>query len=568
MRVAGLEAAAEARHRPPDQRRRVQLVPQDPLDSLNPRRRAGVPGHAIGDVAELCHALDGLPLAIELAAAWLPAVGFEGLRERPDMRLDAGPGVADRAGRHATLRSIIAWSYELLEPDVQRLFRLLAVVPDGFDLDVVEAVCLREGVPRPARVAATLVDCSMLVADRGDGSGVRYRMLDSIRAFGREQLDERGETAIAGGALAAWGMRFVERARDGLSTPEEPAWHRRTVAALPILRAARRHLLERRDLSGLARLSAGLDDFSLWGEQSEVWSWALETAELPGLADLPEASLSLAAAARGAWRLGRQDLAGDLARRARGAARDDLGRAAANGVAGVVALFGGQHDEAVRLLRGAARTSPPGLTRAAMFATAALAAGYAGQSSEANELLTEAEELATDAGAPTGRAYAAYVRGELTAPTAPERAIVHLEAAIELARASGASFVEGVARVTLASCATRTGQPETARAAYRDAILYWPRTGSWTQAWTTLRNAAELLAGEGQLHPALTILVAGDTDPAAPALAADAAARLSRRPREIRTRLSAAVAERLAEAAPMLSRAEVVTDALDALAER
>ncbi|HEU4490832.1 MAG TPA: hypothetical protein VFR74_08170 [Jiangellales bacterium] len=479
---------------------------------------------ALEQVVEVCRSLDGLPLALELAAAWLPAVGLAGLRERLDQRLDIGPSRSSDDDRHRTLRRTIAWSYDLLTPDEQRLFRYLCVVHDRFEVELAEHMAAASDVgDHPSAVVARLVDCSMLVADSA-AARPAVRVLESVRAYGLERLEAHGEGAAAGQALCTWVLHLVERAAVGITGPDEPAWDRRLVWTLPTLRAARRVMLAGGDVAGAARLSALLGDFALWREHSELWAWALETAELPGLDDTPDAVPALAAAASGAWRLGLRSKAKALVARVRRLAADDDDLTAGELVHGVLELFDGRFDDAERAVLtargGAAQT-------AEAVATAALSAGYSGRRAEAMRRLDTAEQLAAS-GSPTQHAYVAYVRGEVLALDASPEATAHLRRSVDLARLSGASFVEQVAGLTLATSAARAGDVEGAVESYRAAVDHWRRTGSWTQQWTTLRNVAALLAGEGLTEQALTLVVAADAAPDASALAPGAAAAQAR----------------------------------------
>src|SRR5690606_19093557 len=153
--------------------------------------RAAAAGFAAGrDVAErICARLDGLPLAIELAAARGTALGAEGLLAALDdnLRLLAGGRGGDQ--RHRSLRTVLGWSHDLLEEDERALFRRLAVFAGGFGLDAVAAVA---GGTRSAAadVLGRLADKS-LVGHRRDGGG--WRLLETVRAFALERLEESGE---------------------------------------------------------------------------------------------------------------------------------------------------------------------------------------------------------------------------------------------------------------------------------------------------------------------------------------------------------------------------------------
>ncbi len=159
------------------------------------------------EVAEVCRRLDGLPLAIELAAARAGTLDLGaivgGLADRIRPRF-ARCGHAD--DRHRTMGDTIEWSYRLLDDGEQRLFRRLAVFPaDGFELDAAVHVARSLGIDEDDAVThvASLVHKSMLVAEPGP-AGMRYRMLEVVRAYGTARLDDLGERADALTALARW----------------------------------------------------------------------------------------------------------------------------------------------------------------------------------------------------------------------------------------------------------------------------------------------------------------------------------------------------------------------------
>lgn len=168
------------------------------------RAAAVVPGFTVGKgnqqaVARLCRRLDGLPLAIELAAVRVRALGVEQLVERLDDRYQLLTGGSPAsAPRHRTLRSAVDWSYELCTPQEQLVWAWLSVFVGGFDLAAAEAVCGGEGLD-PVDVldaVAGLVDKSVLVREEFGGQ-VRYRLLVSLRDYGREKLEELGEVTDA-----------------------------------------------------------------------------------------------------------------------------------------------------------------------------------------------------------------------------------------------------------------------------------------------------------------------------------------------------------------------------------
>jgi hypothetical protein len=145
-------------------------------------------------IVNICRQLDGLPLAIELAAARLKILSPEALLGRLTSRLDMLVGGArDQPARLRGMRATIEWSYELLEPGEQVLFEQLAVFAGGFSLDAAEAVCANDdAVPDVLTGISALVDASLIVPQESPCTEPRFKMLETIREFGLEQLAARG----------------------------------------------------------------------------------------------------------------------------------------------------------------------------------------------------------------------------------------------------------------------------------------------------------------------------------------------------------------------------------------
>jgi non-specific serine/threonine protein kinase len=186
------------------------LPEADAVELFARRAAAAVPGFAVGDdnrqpVARLCHRLDGIPLAIELAAVQLRTLPLPELVHRLDTRFAIlAAGASGALPRHQTLRTAIEWSHDLCSPLERALWQRLSVFAGGFDLAAVEEVCAESDPEREEIVAALfgLIDKSVVLRE-SPGSG-RYRLLDTIREFGGEQL-------AAAGAESRWRGRHVAR---------------------------------------------------------------------------------------------------------------------------------------------------------------------------------------------------------------------------------------------------------------------------------------------------------------------------------------------------------------------
>ncbi|PZG19034.1 BTAD domain-containing putative transcriptional regulator [Nonomuraea aridisoli] len=221
-------------------------APADPLACAAVRlfadRAAAVrPGfevgpHNLGAVLRICAALDGLPLAIELAAARVRTFGVaeiaDRLAEHGRFRL-LSRGDRTAAARHRTLHAVVEWSWDLLDAEEQALARRFAVFAGGASLEAVEGVC------GTAESLVGLVDKSLVETD-----GERYQMLDTIRLFCLERLAEAGEEARFRQAHAAWFLEFARRAGDRLYRDEQLTWLARLSADNANLQAALRWSVE------------------------------------------------------------------------------------------------------------------------------------------------------------------------------------------------------------------------------------------------------------------------------------------------------------------------------------
>ena len=175
-------------------------------------------------VAAICHRLDGLPLAIELAAARIKVLPPVALLSRLDQRLPLLTGGGrDLPARQQTMREAIAWSYAILTPEQQTFFRRLAVFSGGFTLEAAEAVASGADIANDVLDAvASLVEQSLLREEDGPGGQPRYLMLETVREFGLEQLAAADEEAATRERHAAWCVTFADRAAAALTPIVDP----------------------------------------------------------------------------------------------------------------------------------------------------------------------------------------------------------------------------------------------------------------------------------------------------------------------------------------------------------
>jgi predicted ATPase/transcriptional regulator with XRE-family HTH domain len=198
-------------------------------------------------IAEMCHRLEGIPLAIELAAPRLKLLSPQALLARLERRLQVLTGGArDLPERQRTMRATIAWSYELLSPAEQALFRRLAVFAGGWTLEAAEQVCLEAGASKLDMLEglSSLLDKSLLNQEHESPGETRFRMLYVLREFGLEQLDAEGEGTATREAHAAYYLRLSEEANSQLHGCEQKGWRNQLEHEHDNLRAALNWWLE------------------------------------------------------------------------------------------------------------------------------------------------------------------------------------------------------------------------------------------------------------------------------------------------------------------------------------
>jgi predicted ATPase/DNA-binding CsgD family transcriptional regulator len=188
-------------------------------------------------VIEVCRRVDGLPLAIELAAARVAHLPVAALLDRLDRRLPLlTGGPQDQPERQQTMRNTVAWSYDLLSPNEQAFFRRLAVFAGGFTLEAAEQVA--SDLPVNAlNLISSLVDKSLLQQDAGPWASPRYFMLETIREYALEQLDAHGEATSAGAQLAEYFTTLAENVASSFYGQQDEERLEQIAAEFPNLRA-------------------------------------------------------------------------------------------------------------------------------------------------------------------------------------------------------------------------------------------------------------------------------------------------------------------------------------------
>ncbi len=473
----------------------------------------------LGLIADIARRLDGMPLAIELAAGRLSTFSLADLHRRLDRSLDLLGGTRPSGDdRQRTLRATVEWSYELLSDDEQRLFRALSVFVDGVGLDTAERLAADLGLAGdPGSILARLVDASMIDADVE--AGTRFRMLETLRAFGLDRLAATGEDETAARHLLGWAVTWTAWFADTASTDAEADADAALRRERANLRAAWRLARRRGSLDATTAMITGLFDAVAYRDLVEIRGWAEELVDDPELPSHPREGAVLGVAAEAAYHRGDHARADRFARAGLERATDGVGRWMCLSVLSVADLARGAFTDVVENSVAAAALAGPSREN---LGVAALAATYNGDLDRARTLNDQGLAAAVS---PSMLAWGAYVAGEIESSAGQdEPAEAHYTRAIDLARTSGATFLVGVATVGLLALRAGTGRMRDALHGYLDVIGYFERTGNWTHQWTTLRNLADLLRRVGDPEPAALLDAAADRAPDAPAVVGPPAA--------------------------------------------
>jgi predicted ATPase/DNA-binding CsgD family transcriptional regulator/transcriptional regulator with XRE-family HTH domain len=477
--------------------------------------RFALTGETTQAVARLVARLDGIPLAIELAAARVEALGVAQLLDRIGNRFALLAG-GDRTAplRLRSLAATVEWSYQLLDEQERRVFRAVSVFPGPFTLDAAEAVAGQDAGPAVLR----LVDCSLLVPPRAGPDGrFRYDMLETLRAYGSRLLAQVGEQDQAAAALAKWALAAAEKAAAGLqtNTAEEQEAARWLDAEDPVMRQVLAWSLDH-DPAAAARLACALGwwwwlrgllpgQYGLLREVaaraeagSDGWCWAQDwlasAADYCGddAAALEHATALLdVAAARGPSPL----LANGLADRAIGLAI--LGRP------------GEAAEEARRALAVAREIGYPAGEIAALAALSS-AIGSSGDLDGAVQLARQAAQITVGVPGVLVRWAGHYLIGALIAAGDLVGAGEVCAAGLARSRDAGDVVNQWILLPLMALLDVQAGRLRDAAAHLREALQLAVRTGGWGMVTSCLDSAGFLCAATGRPAEAVRMWAASD----------------------------------------------------------
>ncbi|MFV1999281.1 MAG: BTAD domain-containing putative transcriptional regulator [Acidimicrobiia bacterium] len=514
------------------------------------------------DVVELCWSLDGLPLALEIAASRLGSMTPAEILATLGSRVQLSRTDASDESRHATLGATVGWSYELLSQDLRELLARLGVMSGRFLFEDVLAVCAPETESPEAvrRQLSTLVDQSLVMAETS-GTRTRYRLLETIRRFAISHLGDDEPAVRKRHAHHFARLAKFEAAR--LLASNEAEAIEEMSSAHDNLRGAFRWSMENGDMESASTIVISLPDGGYWRSHNELvnWSKALWQDMTPSESRWRAVS---GVAARGAWMESQFDDAVGFAREA----------ADAEGT--VPSMCGYPEDVLadIALYRGDAKTAlvhysavvdaaheQGDLTREvwAMYYVSVTNA-VLGRSQEAADAATLALAGARKTGNPTSLAFSLYANGLALKHDKPQEAGAMFEEAVGKADSVRNEWFSGIARMELASVNTAHGDVDEGFRDFARVVDHWFRAADDTQLQHTWRYLTRALADVG-LHEEAAVLVG--------ALVADTDSTLTHPHRRVLEAVATALGDpqyrRLTIRGSIMSVPELVTVSLDAI---
>jgi predicted ATPase/class 3 adenylate cyclase len=458
-------------------------------------------------VEEVCRRLDGIPLAIELAASRMESMTATEVRDRLDHRFKLLVGARRGLERHQTLRQAMAWSYDLLDDAERSLLQRCSVFAGGFGLQSGCAVAGYEDSDEYAvlDLLDALVRKSLLVADRSAGR-TRYSMLETIRQFAEEQLLASGEIDDARSAHAhhyAGKEADILTLWDGPGQREAYSWF---TAELANLRTAFRWAADRADLDDAARIASYAAFLGYCVENYEAVAWAEELIESANAANHSRLAFLCAMAALG-WFVGPVESAVRYC---------EVGQAALRsgpidmpfGLDGMMAtsyLAVGQPDRAVEWLRAQLASGRDAHAQVNIRATLSMSLTIAGREEEAIAAAEGLVDLAETIGNPYTLSLALMADGFAWRSADPDRALRSMTRGLGIAHDSGNRFNESHLTANLAQLDVERGDPLAALEHIGLAIRYMHDSGNITTVRSPLANFAILLNRLEHYEAAATI---------------------------------------------------------------
>jgi predicted ATPase len=474
------------------------------------RAQAISPGFSVANtdeaaaVVEICRRVDGIPLAIELAASRMASMTVSEVRDRVDHRFRLLVGSRRGLERHQTLRHAVAWSYDLLDEREKALLDRCSVFAGGFDLESACAVMGSDDDFATLDLLDALVRKSLLVA-AGSAGRTRFSMLETIRQFAEEQLAARGEVSEIRTAHSRY---FAGREADILALWDSPrqreAYDWFTVE-LANLRSAFRWAADQSDLDGAATIATWAAWLGFWTHNYEPIAWAEELIEPARTADHPTLAF-LYAMASSCWWPGRIEAAvgySDAGQLVIGSGRYDDVPFGLEGALGAAYLHFGQPERQVEWCRArlAFGRDTHGITRA--FLTVALTVAGCGEEAmaAANGLI----EVAEATGNPAALSFALYAYGYAFGDADSAAALDAQRRGLVIAQESGNLNTETRIAGSLSRLEAEYGDPLAALDYVALAVRNFHDAGNTTMIRFPLAVLAALFDRLGRDEPAAVI---------------------------------------------------------------
>ena len=483
------------------------------------RARVARPDFGLGDpetaiaVTEICRALDGLPLGIELAAARMAAMSAVEVRGRLADRFRLLQSSRPGPERQLTLRLTVEWSYDLLTEDERELFRLTSVFAGGFDLMSVCAVVEGADDVEVLRLLDSLVRKSLVVANHG-GTRTRYGLFETIRQFGEDRLAEAGMLESARDRHAAY---FAREAAARWEHWNGPGWRGAVdwvEVELGNLRSGYRWSTKRGNVEVATDIAAhaALMGFSV--QLFETLSWAEELLESAAESDVLRLPRLYSAAGYACF-AGRAEAARVNAHRATELESDPRYDSCEPGYASFIealaSVYCGDLDRYVELTGAVAERYGSG--RAYGLASYVDGLQSCGRIEEALALAEESITAARSLGNPYWIAYALWIAGMAFAKADPRRAFAAWDEGVDFVRRHRVQFFEGFLARDAGRLHTSDGEVGAALVLFADAISAFQRAGNVPQLIITLASVPALFERIDRLEPAATILGALRREP-------------------------------------------------------
>jgi predicted ATPase len=476
------------------------------VELLVERAHSVAPGFSADDaVLEICRRLDGIPLAIELAASRMASMTAIEVRDRLDHRFKLLVGSRRGLERHQTLRHAVQWSYDLLEDAEKALLDRCSVFAGGFDVESACAVAGFDGADEYVTLDRldALVRKSLLVADRSSGR-TRFSMLETIRQFAEDQLVASGSAHETRTAHAHY---FAERETTILAlwdSPRQREAYDWFSVELANLRAAFRWAADHGNLDGAASIATYATLLGALAENYEPVAWAEELIETARAVDHPRLA-SLYVMATHCWMVGRVDEAlrySDAGKIIVAGSGYEAPSGFESWLAGANINIGLAQPEIEWLPALLARDRDPYvLTRAALVFALMRTGSHAEAMATAKEMLDGADAISN----PCARSYALLTYGIACCDADPVRARDALRDGLVIARDSGNRYNESHMASVLGRLEAQHGDPLTALEHLNLAIRHYHDSGNVPVMRVPLSALAALLKRLGREEPAATI---------------------------------------------------------------